>query len=84
MESVWFATHPSATTTVDTFVEGVHVDSVVAGGGLTGLTTAVLLARAGQKVVVLEARQVGAVTTGNTTAKSRRAIPPRRCHCYKG
>src|SRR4029078_1492322 len=28
-----------------------------------------LLARAGRKVAVLEARQIGAVTTGNTTGK---------------
>ena len=41
----------------------------MAGAGLTGLTTAVLLARSGQKVAVLEARRVGAVTTGHTTAK---------------
>ena len=39
------------------------------GAGLTGLTTAVLLARAGKDVLVLEARTVGACTTGNTTAK---------------
>ena len=42
---------------------------VVVGAGLTGLTTATLLARAGVSVAVLEARTVGAVTTGNTTAK---------------
>src|SRR5690606_12393996 len=36
---------------------------------MTGLTTALLLARAGCTVAVLEARSVGAVTTGHTTAK---------------
>ena len=45
------------------------VDDVVVGAGLTGLTTALLLARAGRRVAVVEARHVGAVTTGNTTAK---------------
>ena len=44
-------------------------DTVVVGAGLTGLTTALLLARAGQDVAVVEARTVGAVTTGNTTGK---------------
>ncbi|MFH5821553.1 FAD-dependent oxidoreductase [Georgenia sp. AZ-5] len=42
---------------------------VVVGGGLTGLTTALLLARAGCSVAVVEARHLGAVTTGNTTGK---------------
>jgi glycine/D-amino acid oxidase-like deaminating enzyme/nitrite reductase/ring-hydroxylating ferredoxin subunit len=45
------------------------VDTVVAGAGLTGLVTALLLARSGKKVLVVEARSPGAVTTGNTTAK---------------
>ncbi|WNG87865.1 FAD-dependent oxidoreductase [Mycobacterium sp. ITM-2016-00317] len=44
-------------------------DVVVVGAGITGLTTALLLARAGKKVVVVEARRVGAATTGNTTGK---------------
>jgi len=44
-------------------------DDVVVGAGLTGLTTGLLLARAGHRVLVVEARQVGAVTTGHTTGK---------------
>lgn len=69
MESVWFATHPSPGRPVDTFVEGAHVDTLVAGAGLTGLTIAVLLARSGENVALVESRRVGAVTTGRTTAK---------------
>nr|WP_323374038.1 FAD-dependent oxidoreductase [Microbacterium sp. STN6] len=44
-------------------------DAVIVGAGLTGLVTALLLARSGMRVAVLEARTVGAVTTGHTTAK---------------
>lgn len=44
-------------------------DVVVVGAGLTGLTTALLVAQAGRRVLVLEAHHVGAGTTGRSTAK---------------
>lgn len=43
--------------------------TVVVGGGLTGLTTALLLAEEGEDVLLLEARHLGAGTTGRSTAK---------------
>jgi glycine/D-amino acid oxidase-like deaminating enzyme/nitrite reductase/ring-hydroxylating ferredoxin subunit len=46
-----------------------QVEVLVVGGGLTGLTTALLLARAGVGVAVAEARRVGSGTTGSSTAK---------------
>ena len=45
------------------------VDVVVLGGGITGLTTALLLKQQGARVAVLEARRCGGGVTGSTTAK---------------
>lgn len=67
MASLWQATRPHIPT--DPFIPGASFDSVVVGAGITGISTALLLARAGQRVAILEARRAGAVTTGNTTGK---------------
>jgi len=46
----------------------VAVDVAVVGGGITGITAALLLARAGRRVAVIEARRIGKGETGKTTA----------------
>jgi glycine/D-amino acid oxidase-like deaminating enzyme/nitrite reductase/ring-hydroxylating ferredoxin subunit len=48
---------------------GLAVDVAVIGGGLAGLTTALLLKQRGVSVAVLEAGQVGGGVSGNNTAK---------------
>ncbi len=65
--SVWLtdadrANYPSLSGAIST-------DVVVVGAGITGLTTAVLLQKAGREVTVVEAGRVGGGTTGHTTGK---------------
>jgi glycine/D-amino acid oxidase-like deaminating enzyme/nitrite reductase/ring-hydroxylating ferredoxin subunit len=66
-ESLWEGTSPG--TAYAPLVGRGSVDVCVIGGGITGLTTAYLIARAGLSVAVLEARAIAMGTTGNTTAK---------------
>lgn len=42
-------------------------DVVIIGGGITGITAAYLICRAGLKVIVLESMSVGGGTTGFST-----------------
>ena len=49
--------------------QDIHVDAVIVGGGITGITSAYLLANKGLKVAILEADKLLNGTTGHTTAK---------------
>ncbi|MGZ6779682.1 MAG: NAD(P)/FAD-dependent oxidoreductase, partial [Mycobacterium sp.] len=70
MTSLWLADRANRATPPSPLLEADReADVVVVGAGITGLITAVLLARAGKSVVVLEALSAGAGATGNTTAK---------------
>ncbi len=46
-----------------------HVDVVVVGGGIAGLTTALMAQRAGASVAVVERNRIGSGTTGHSTGK---------------
>src|SRR3954462_6939354 len=65
--SLWVDTAPE--TDYPALTPGAHVDVAVLGGGIAGLTTALLLKRDGASVAVVEAGRVGAGVTAYTTAK---------------
>ena len=65
--SLWLAS--AQPTDYPTLSGAVEVDVAVLGGGIAGLTTALLLKREGVRVAVVEARRVGSGVTGCTTAK---------------
>jgi glycine/D-amino acid oxidase-like deaminating enzyme len=63
--SVWRATATGAGFAM--LQDDVQCDVLVVGGGITGVTTALLLAQQGRKVVLLEADEIGGGTTGHST-----------------
>jgi glycine/D-amino acid oxidase-like deaminating enzyme/nitrite reductase/ring-hydroxylating ferredoxin subunit len=65
--SLWLATASSPPRPA--LSRDLDVDVAVVGGGITGITTALLLKRGGARVAVLEAGRVCGGTTGYTTAK---------------
>ena len=46
-----------------------NADICIIGGGITGLTCAYYLSKAGKKVVLLEKNTIGSHASGNTTGK---------------
>src|SRR3954464_13432223 len=65
--SLWVDSAPK--TNYPALTPGLHVDVAVLGGGIAGLTAALLLKRDGASVAVVEAGRVGAGVTAYTTAK---------------
>src|SRR4249920_1244002 len=66
MTSVWLDSQPLPKFP---FVKtGITVDAIVVGGGITGVTAAYLLKKAGLKVALLERERCGGVDTSYTTA----------------
>jgi glycine/D-amino acid oxidase-like deaminating enzyme/nitrite reductase/ring-hydroxylating ferredoxin subunit len=67
-ESLWLATSGDVTD-YPSVTGDLRVDVALVGGGITGLTTALLLKREGLRVAVLEASRIAEGASGNNTAK---------------
>jgi glycine/D-amino acid oxidase-like deaminating enzyme/nitrite reductase/ring-hydroxylating ferredoxin subunit len=65
--SLWQQTTPGYTPQVKSLTTN-NFDVVIVGGGITGITTALLLQKAGKACLVAEARNLCFGTTGGTTA----------------
>ena len=76
IESVPLPEFPSLTSDLE-------VDAVVIGGGLTGITAAYLLKKAGAKVALLERGRCAAADTGHTTAHLTYVTDHRLHHLVK-
>ncbi len=63
--------------------EDMTTDTVVVGGGISGMTTSYLLSKAGNKVVLLEDGYIGSGETGRTTAHITHALDDRYYNLVK-
>lgn len=74
-QSLWRATQMAPG--YPTLDRDLDVDVAIVGAGVTGLTAAVLLSRAGARIAVLERDRVGSGETGNTTSHLTEAVDAR-------
>lgn len=69
MESLWKKTEKSLLESKEELKKQCKTDVCIIGGGITGITTAYYLSKAGKKVILLERGELAEKATGNTTAK---------------
>lgn len=77
-ETVWRAKAPK--TSYPPLTEDTEVDVAIVGGGITGITTAYLLANSGKKVALLESFEVGCGTTAASTGNLYTMVDARLHH----
>jgi glycine/D-amino acid oxidase-like deaminating enzyme len=73
--SLWSATGTSPT--FPQLMADEVVDVVIVGGGITGLTAAMLLAATGKRVTLVEARRIGAGVSHRSTVHLTEAVDSR-------
>ena len=73
--SLWSRTE--APPAVPPLAEDAEVDVAIVGGGITGLTAALMLARSGKRVLLLEARRLGSGVTSGSTFHLTEAVDTR-------
>jgi glycine/D-amino acid oxidase-like deaminating enzyme/nitrite reductase/ring-hydroxylating ferredoxin subunit len=66
-QSIWQTSLPDYKARASYIPVGIQ-DVVIIGGGITGVSTALLLQKAGKRCVLVEANNIGFGTTGGTTA----------------
>ncbi|NJW52266.1 FAD-dependent oxidoreductase [Salinimicrobium oceani] len=76
--SIWNSTAPL--TNFPTLKESIVVDVAIVGGGITGVTSAYLLAKSGKKVALLEAEKISGGTSGYSTGNLYAMVDKRLHH----
>lgn len=77
-ETVWRAKAPEIS--YPSLTEDTEVDIAIVGGGITGITTAYLLANSGKKIALLESFEVGCGTTAASTGNLYTMVDARLHH----